>query len=92
MTEAELQAIEARCRAASPGPWYAGEPDEALCEHRVTCRNIWADEGTDITSPCAGLSPEDAEFIAHSRFDVAALAAEVRRLWSLIDAYGVPDP
>lgn len=80
MTEQELQAIEARANAATPGPWYyayEGSSDWSVFQ-----------DGTD-TRPVASLHrwhkaecPE-AVFIAHARQDIPALVAEVRRLRAL---------
>lgn len=70
MTPAELDVIEARLKAATPGPWVA--PCGAL--------------GTDVrTLGGASVADDvkradDADFIAHAPTDIAALLAEVRRL------------
>ncbi|WP_372352665.1 hypothetical protein [Streptomyces sp. KL116D] len=76
-TPLDLDAIEARATAATPGPWctdsweiYKGAEYEAGAEWLgETCR---AGEMDD--------SRADAEFVAHARTDVPALIAEVRRL------------
>jgi hypothetical protein len=88
LDEAELDAIEARCRAASPGPWRAF----------VEGRDHWGgddfirvgdlEEEPDMyVSWAAGdglrlASPADLDFIAGARQDVPTLLAEVRRLRS----------
>jgi hypothetical protein len=88
LDEAELDAIEARCRAASPGPWRAF----------VEGRDHWGgddfirvgalEEEPDMYVSRAegdGLrpaSPADLDFIAGARQDVPTLLVEVRRLRS----------
>jgi len=83
MTHEELEAIEAREAAATPGPWVCW--DEAImstakpqCEAECV---LWADanSGTD-GGRIFYTRDEDAEFIAHARQDVPALLAEVKRL------------
>jgi len=74
MTEQELQAIEARERAATPGPWNGvGKGFETYIEAR---------NSTVVTS--AYIDDEDVAFVVHARSDVPALLAEVRRLQGLI--------
>lgn len=74
MTPDRLAEIKARVEAASPGPWRPGMPCDSFCScHGPTCHNVWAEGGADITSPCAGLSREDAAFIAGARQDVPDL-------------------
>lgn len=73
----DLDAIEARASAASPGPWQRGNriggPATELDDAQVYGPEMTIyDEG--------GHGWEDAEFIAHARTDVPALVAEVRRL------------
>jgi hypothetical protein len=71
MTEDELQAIEARAIAATPGPWVPSEsgrgilkPEDASTQHESL----------------------DWNFIASARTDVPALVAEVRRAVGVIRA------
>lgn len=86
MTPDELDAIEARANAATPGPWkcWNGWPFRPP----MTAMARIGPEG-----PTAGLmgSPDgrsadlyanesDAEFVAWARTDVPALVADVRRL------------
>lgn len=79
MTEQQLQKIEARVRAASPGPW---EKDRACGGWPVVVNE---DGKSFIASFKASYSNQDredanAELTAHSRQDLPALLAEVRRL------------
>lgn len=82
MTEEELQAIEARAAAATPGPWIL-MPE--------TCgpdgQEVY--ESEDLGCICSVGDPyprgqnhpqENMEFISAARSDVPALVAEVRRL------------
>lgn len=69
----DLEAIEARAKAAMEGPW-------------TTCRSN-ADRWTGIEAPkdsvvlsCGRCDPPDAAFIAAARQDVPALVREVRAL------------
>lgn len=75
LSDAEAADIRARADAATPGPWHVGHAAEGL--HQMTCngrcRNVWAGDGVDVTSPCGGLSGADADFVAHSREDVRRL-------------------
>lgn len=76
----DLDAIEARATAATPGAWAYDQIPET-----GECRVIWDGNGAAerdsvyaITS--GGSLACNAEFIAHAREDVPALIAEVRRL------------
>ena len=87
LTDEALAAINARAEAATPGPWRA--PKRERLEPVVF---FASGDAADVIQGVAGnspgkhigLSPEDAEFIAHSREDVPALVAEVRRLRRLL--------
>ena len=92
----DLEAIEARLKAATEGPWEADEANP-WTPHQ---RSSFADYGASIyglagemTIVVGGsqdeqggsvgvLTNEDARFIAHSWSDIRALLAEVRRLWA----------
>jgi hypothetical protein len=74
----------------TPAPWHAGMPCADLCDcFRGTlggqCSNVWANEGREVTKPCAGLGKDDAEFIALARnaFDVM-----LRRGWWAVPCSG----
>lgn len=62
----DLDAIEARLNAATPGPWERGDR-----EHLIKRRN----------GPCiidaVGMSKENAEFVANAPTDIATLLREV---------------
>jgi hypothetical protein len=86
LEDAELDAIQARCNAASPGPW----------ESFIEGRDHWSgddfirvgDDGADMYVSRDGpgtirpASAQDLDFIASARQDVPRLLAEVRRLRS----------
>lgn len=63
MTRQELDAIRARCEAATPGPWN-------VKEERFFTSNVIVASENDV---CLGPSGPDAEFIAASRTDIPAL-------------------
>lgn len=64
----DLDAIEARANAATPGPWRVG----ATYDPEIN---------VDVTNADGNLvGPKDEDFIAAAREDVPALVAEVRRL------------
>lgn len=73
MLDSDLDAIEARANAATPGPWEANGAD-------VTTRYISHGKGLVRWQIASYVDPRDLTFIAHAREDVPALVAEVRRL------------
>jgi len=102
MTEDELNAIEARCNAATPGPWRIGtgnEGDGYFDECSVLCADsVWRHKldrrRVIVSRGCYGGDDEafidqvraDMLHIAHSRTDIPALIAEIRRLRGERDA------
>jgi hypothetical protein len=78
VTDLDLEAIKARAEAAGPGPWYSA-PDLPPRSHlHAVCRGAGA--STDGLIVGTTMSAAEADFIAHAREDVPALAAEVARL------------
>lgn len=76
VTDTRLQEIEARCAAATPGPWSAvREAGQANAWHVATGRWVWHEP-----SRSTFWSEEDVSFMAHAREDIPALVVEVRRL------------
>lgn len=67
----DLDAIEARCNAASPGEWVVNPFDRRKW---VTTTAEYSDE------EWANNRDSDADFVANARQDIPALVAEVRRL------------
>lgn len=89
MDEAKLGEIEARAKAATPGPWVLEKGDRYRPEYpmdlRIRCE--WSPPvngacGHELFRP-SGVSRStepDASFVCHAREDVPALVDEVRRL------------
>jgi hypothetical protein len=78
LTEQQLNDIEARINAATPGPWMR---KTELASHIVYVDNAAPNDGTSSPLWNAEWATEaDGEFTAHARTDVPALLAEVRRL------------
>lgn len=79
MTPFDLEAIEARAHAATPGPW--SETDDTGTVIVCDCT-----ESPTVFAPDAdpavygGNDRSDFRFIAHARCDIPALLTEVRRL------------
>lgn len=92
MTEDQLSAIEARAKAATPGPWSTGG---TFCPNDPERESVgvWGHIPSGCQSgerifPCPprmGMRPRDAYFVAHARTDVPYLVAEVRRLREALD-------
>jgi len=89
----DLDAIEARAAAATPGPWddlrvgWSGDPgvprsyEAQLCNRDGTAVVILTHDGSTEAHA-------NAAFVAHSRSDVPSLVAHVRRLEALLDRIG----
>ena len=71
MTTLDLEAIKARIKSATPGPW------EVWNDREITQADTLKAFVVEQPATCR---PADAEFIAHARTDVEALVAEVERL------------
>lgn len=76
----DLEAIKARCEAATPGPWlenvsivHVDAPDETPSRDAIVADTHWDGKAFERVRG-------DAEFIAHARQDVPALVAEVERM------------
>ena len=75
----EIQEIEARLEAATPGPWDFDTIPETG-ESRVVVRSNTGDPMLDVSVATHGVRAEDAKFIAHAPEDIRALIEEVGRL------------
>jgi hypothetical protein len=90
LTEAELEAMEAREKAAQAGPWFAHpDTDDGTdqCYGITTSPEVHG--GDDVVRTDLGCYPPDmvtAEFIAHARTDMPRLLAEVRALRAEVEA------
>jgi hypothetical protein len=79
MSDLDVEAIEARCEAATPGPWEWSERRQWLTGPDYA--DVIEPDDVDCGSWCQGGSskirwdrPEaDADFIAHARSDIPAL-------------------
>jgi hypothetical protein len=84
VTDDELNAIRARCNAASPGPWVSyieGRDHTSGSSFIMTGKP--GNRGPDIE--LSGATSADQDFIAHARQDVPKLLTEVERLRRLLD-------
>ncbi len=99
MDEKQLQEIEARASAATPGPWAVGTWAEHMGDAGLPSDVYTADEDDHQDTVVSfhktyhkfldidpgGAAHADAAFIAQARADSPALAAEVRRLRALVE-------
>ena len=67
----DLDAIEARCEAATEGPW-----------HKDGIYRVFAPTGQIVAY---SMNSANREFVQHAREDVPALLAEVRRLQAVVE-------
>ena len=72
MTRPDLDAIRARCDAATPGPWRLKGLEIHGDSKPGRCGLLIYDEG--------GHDKKDARFIAHARTDIPALLAYIDEL------------
>ena len=79
----DLQAIEARLEAATPGPWDFDTIPETG-ESRVVVRSNAGDPMLEVSVATHGVSAEDAEFLAHAPEDIRALLAEVKAVREVV--------
>ena len=83
LTDADLDVILERCRAASPGPWTSSvEGRDHFSGSSFIQVGSGASRRDDIE--LSGASLADQDFIAHARQDVERLVAEVKRLRGLL--------
>lgn len=86
LTDDELDAMQARVEAASPGPWtsYVEGRDHVAGDSVIrVSENDDEDDLYVLRADENGLRPAlaaDQDFIAHARQDVPRLIAEIRRL------------
>ena len=82
----DLQAIEARLAAATPGPWDFDTIPETG-ESRVVVRSNTGDSMLDVSVATHGVRAEDSEFIAHAPEDIRALLDAVKEVKALHRPY-----
>lgn len=80
MSEVDLDAIEARVALASPAPWSVLP---AMVQNEA---GQWSPPEVIGIAPY-GYDDGDVEFIAHSRQDIPAMVAEIRRLRAQVDSF-----
>ncbi|WP_432942930.1 hypothetical protein ACQPXM_38550 [Kribbella sp. CA-253562] len=93
LTDGELDEIERRTAAASPGPWtsfvegrdHLGGDDFIRVSDRDDEPDLYLSRA--VTGGVVPASVADLDFVAHARQDIPRLLAEVRRL----RASGVPE-
>ena len=81
LTKERLAEIEARCEAATPGPWEWD--DEAECMRhgsKPVMMAMWYYDKCGEVVVSLDVYDADAEFTAHARQDIPALLDEVKRL------------
>jgi hypothetical protein len=95
MTSPDLDAIEARANAATPGPWVAQNyDDDELDGNWPCCDRVGRPDSAKALAHVV-LGSDDAEFIAHAREDVPVLIARIREIcphyswsgWDAVDTY-----
>lgn len=95
-----LDEIEARIADATPGPWRAdqcGGGEESFSGSWVCpgghANGVWSNPAErDVLRDETGLSSPDAEFIAHSREDMAALLAVVKAVRTKAEGWAALAP
>ena len=83
LTDEELGAIQARCAAATPGPWTPYiEGRDHVSGSNFMMTGEGAVRGGDIA--LTGATEADYDFIAHARQDIPRLLEEVEGLRKLV--------
>ncbi|MEM6274503.1 MAG: hypothetical protein AAF735_04605 [Myxococcota bacterium] len=81
LNDSELAAIEARCEAATAGPWVSYiEGRDHTSGSNFIMTGSEDSRGPDIE--LSGATNADQDFIAHARQDIPRLLAEIARLRS----------
>ena len=86
MDQTRLDAIRARCEAATPGPWVTKQPEDNFngfsLAHLIAMTPLWRKEWDAVWAvPPGGASPSaDRDFIAHARTDVPDMLDEIAAL------------
>ncbi len=83
MTPEKLKEIEARCEAASEGPWELSKDQYGRASVKDACGWTLADMATLSPNGPRFRAAQDAALIAHARTDVPALIARVKELEGL---------
>lgn len=91
ISDERLAAMQARCDAATPGPWYVEEDsgeDETTGAPWAELVGIAEDDGSPVIRK-TDLGPDsdnddDWEFMAHARTDLPDTLDEIRRLRAVV--------
>lgn len=87
MSKVDLDAIEARAKAATPGPWkQGGHYDGEWFDFGKNSGYVRLSDGHEISVAQKAGKYDDAEFIAHARQDVEDMAREIRKLRAILDS------
>lgn len=87
LTSEELENIQRRCKAATPGPWISSwEGRDHTSGESVILRGDQRQYDDLYISPS---TLADQDFIAHAREDVPKLVDEVLRLKEILKAHGL---
>lgn len=84
LTPEELDAIEARCEAATPGPWVLRVPDWGMAHAIYSRGDCIGDfrghfgEGEDLSN---------MKFAAHSREDIPRLVTALRAAYEEVEEF-----
>jgi hypothetical protein len=81
LSDAELNAMETMCKAATPGPWRSYVEGR---DHTSGSNFVMTGEGGEDFELSSGGTLADQDFIAAARQDVPRLIAEVRALRELV--------
>jgi hypothetical protein len=85
----DLQAIEARCEAATEGPWDVGNGTKLEPETSIYCDDALgtriADAHNSYTATSHEQEKRNATFIAHARTDIPALLSLIREKDQVIE-------
>src|SRR5947207_15912769 len=91
LTDAELNAMEARAAAATPGPWQSfvegrdfSGGDDVIC---TGGRDLYVRHSPWRDQPVGPADAADLDFIAAARQDIPRLVREVRRLRRLLNEH-----
>lgn len=80
MTDLDLDAIQARADAATPGPWHLDDEHIGVWTSAVDAPGGAICEPSDPYPRGLNHPLENMRFVTHARQDIPALVAEVRRL------------
>jgi len=88
MTDEEIEEIQIRCAAATPGPWKSFVEGR---DHTSGSNFIMVGEGSNRGDDIelVGATIADQDFIANARQDVPRLLEEIARLRAILRYHGM---